>query len=71
LAFVFSPWWLFGILYFLCGLRLTERIYGSVILKGAVSSEMAFCLLFYISQVHIVIPTTGQEYEWQLLTKKQ
>ena len=69
MAFVVSHWFWLGLLYFIVGSRITTRVWCSGILRAALSSEQAFCLLFYTSKVNCYDHTTKTEYEWQLIRK--
>ena len=68
-AFVISPWFLFGVLFFIMGARASTGMYNITILEAARSSELAFCFLFYTSQINVYHLPTGQEYEWRQITE--
>jgi multisubunit Na+/H+ antiporter MnhG subunit len=70
LAFSVSAWFLFGLLYFIVGTRVTTSIWSSAILKAAHNSESAFCLLFYGSKINCYDLRSHAEYEWELIQKK-
>ena len=70
LAFVISHWFWLGILYFFVGSRITTRIWDSAILDAALSSESAFCFLFYASKINCYDAKSRREYEWQLIQKQ-
>ncbi len=69
LAFTVSHWFWLGLLYFFVGSRITTRIWTSGILEAAMSSESAFCFLFYASKINCYDVKSRKEYEWQLLQR--
>lgn len=70
LAFLHSWWWLFGLFSYFVGMRWSKNAYNGPIHRAARSSEAAFCLLFYTSQVHVYDLEEMKEYEWKLLTRE-
>lgn len=67
LAIFVSPWWLFGVFGFLFGFKQAKAIYNNAVLSAALSSEKAFCFLFYVSQINMYDHTQKREFEWQIL----
>jgi hypothetical protein len=71
LAFYYSGWWLMGLSCFFFGMKACKSMYYRTIIRSALTSEPAFCLLFYCSQIHVYDIKKSKEYEWQLLKKKR
>jgi hypothetical protein len=62
-SFLFS-WWLllFIPVAFVIGTNLTKKKYNSVVFNGAVSSEIAFCFLYFSGQISVDIPKHDEHY---------
>jgi hypothetical protein len=53
LGFIYSWWWLAILPMSLVGMRVSKAAYDSAVLRAALSSEIAFCLLYWMKQVGV------------------
>ena len=65
LAFIYSWWWLVGLLVFPLALGRAKKLYNRVILSSALSSELYFCFLYATGQVCITTSDFEHSYYWQ------
>jgi hypothetical protein len=66
LAFTSAWWWIIpGILTAVLGMREHTRAYNTVIYRGAVSSELAFCFLYRVKHIYLTWPDQGRSLHWK------
>jgi hypothetical protein len=64
LVFIYSWWWLFGIVVFPICMSKNKHLYNKVIVSSAVSSEVIFCFLYYIRQISLTSLDYSTTYYW-------
>ena len=63
LCFVHSWLWLIGVVTFpVIGLRIMKRLYNQVILRAALSSELAFCFLYFGGKIAVSSADFSESY---------
>ena len=65
LAFIYSWWWLAGLLLFPIALGRAKKLYNRVVLSAALASELYFCFLYATGQVCITTSNFEQSYYWE------
>ncbi|WP_438965398.1 hypothetical protein [Flavobacterium sp.] len=64
LSFIYSFWWLVGVLFFpIIFLKLMKRLYSSYLFYAASNSEIAFSFLFFLREISIKDFKTN--YYWE------
>ena len=60
----FFSWWLLLVapMTFFVGTNMTKKAYNNVVFNGAVSSEIAFCFLYFTGQVSVDVPKLDGHY---------
>lgn len=65
LAFIYSWWWLLGVLSLFFVLGRSKRLYNRVIYSAAFESELQFCFLYFIRQVCVTSADFEESFYWQ------
>lgn len=65
LAFIYSWWWMLGVLSLFFVLGRSRRLYNRVIYSAAFESELQFCFLYFIGQVCVTSADFNESFYWQ------
>lgn len=64
LAFIYSWWWLLGVLSVFFMLGRSKRLYNRVICSAAFESELQFCFLYFVGQVCVTSADFKDSFYW-------
>ncbi|VVN40722.1 hypothetical protein [Pseudomonas fluorescens] len=65
LAFIYSWWWLLGVLSLFLVLGRSKRLYNRVIYSAAFESELQFYFLYFVGQVCITSADFKESFYWE------